>query len=276
VLATERFGYFAYYEDVPATDPAVIDIVRDDRLFGFGMPADAGLYLACMMAPAADYKIFMSDVEAGWQREVGRLPRVGEIVAAGRLVGRPRGLRPVDTFLREATGPGWVLVGDAGHFKDPAPGQGIADALRQAERLAETVAAGLGEGTLERRLADWWGWRDRDAAPRHTWAHAFGSAGPPAHVLIQAQRDILARGDASERFWGPSMQRISPPAVLGPRAMLRAALHGTLRGRFSPAQALGDLARLAARDARYRRALRTRRFTGAAARSATTPKGVPA
>jgi hypothetical protein len=180
---------------------------------------------------------------------------------AGRLVGRPRGLRPVDTFLREATGPGWVLVGDAGHFKDPAPGQGIADALRQAERLAETVAAGLADGMLGRRLADWWRWRDEDAVPRHAWAHSFGSTGPPPHVLIQAQRDILARPDAAERFWGPSMQRISPRAVLGPKAMLRAAIHGVLRGRFSPTQAVSDLSALALRDGRYRRALRTRAST---------------
>lgn len=262
VLPTERFGYFAYYEGVPTTDPPAIDIVRDDRLYGFGMPADEGLYLACVMAPAADHKSFMTDVEAGWRREIGRLPRAGEIVAPGRLVGRPRGLRPVDTFLREATGPGWVLVGDAGHFKDPAPGQGIADALRQAERLAETVAAGLGDGMLGRRLADWWRWRDDDAGPRHTWAHGFGSTGPPSHVLIQAQRDILAGPDAAERFWGPSMQRISPRAVLGPKTMLRAALHGVLRGRFSPAQAVSDLCALALRDRRYRRALRTRALTG--------------
>jgi menaquinone-9 beta-reductase len=272
VLATERFGYFGYYEDVPTTDPPVIDIVRDDRLYGFGVPADTGLYLACVMAPAADYKPFMADVHAGWRREIGRLPRVGEIVAAGRPVGRPRGLRPVETFLREATGPGWVLVGDAGHFKDPAPGQGIADALRQGERLAETIAGGLSDGTLERRLADWWRWRDDDAAPRHTWAHSFGSTGPPPHVVIQAQRDILSGPDAAQRFWGPSMQQISPPAVLGPMTMVRAAIHGAMRGRFSPRQAVSDLAGLAVRDARYRRALRARAATGAGVRRTASPQ----
>lgn len=36
--------------------------------------------------------------------------------------------------LRESAGPGSVLVGGAGQFKDPAPGQGISDALRQPER----------------------------------------------------------------------------------------------------------------------------------------------
>jgi menaquinone-9 beta-reductase len=155
VLPTERFGYFAYYQDVPQAGPAVIDIVRDNRLYGFGVPTDAGLYLACVMPPAAAYPAFIADVEGGWEREIARLPRIGKLVADGRRVGRPRGLRPVDTFLREAAGSGWVLVGDAGHFKDPSPGQGIADALRQAEQLAEAVSAGLKHGRLDRRLHHW-------------------------------------------------------------------------------------------------------------------------
>jgi flavin-dependent dehydrogenase len=49
-------------------------------------------------------------------------------------------------FFRQSAGPGWVLVGDAGHFKDPTPGQGIADALRQAERLAREIERALGGG----------------------------------------------------------------------------------------------------------------------------------
>jgi flavin-dependent dehydrogenase len=252
VLPTERFGYFAYYEDVPRTD-SVIDIVRDERLYGFGMPADSGLYLACVMAPAAGYKEFMADVERSWEREVSRLPRVGEMVAGARRAGKPRGLRPVDTYLREAAGPGWVLVGDAGHFKDPAPGQGIADAIRQAEQLAETLASRLGE--LDTALSEWWRWRDSDAKPRHTWAHNFGATGPPAHILVQAQRDILRGADAPERFWGPSMQSMSPRKALGPGRVLRGAAGAVARGRVAPREALSELSGVVRRELAYRRAL---------------------
>ncbi|HEX3995444.1 MAG TPA: NAD(P)/FAD-dependent oxidoreductase [Acetobacteraceae bacterium] len=45
-------------------------------------------------------------------------------------------------FLRQATGPGWALVGDAGYFKDPLTAHGITDALRDAELLATAAAAG--------------------------------------------------------------------------------------------------------------------------------------
>jgi 2-polyprenyl-6-methoxyphenol hydroxylase-like FAD-dependent oxidoreductase len=45
-------------------------------------------------------------------------------------------------FLRQATGPGWALVGDAGYFKDPLTAHGITDAFRDAELLARAVGVG--------------------------------------------------------------------------------------------------------------------------------------
>lgn len=45
-------------------------------------------------------------------------------------------------FLRQAAGPGWALVGDAGYFKDPITAHGITDALRDASLLAEAAVAG--------------------------------------------------------------------------------------------------------------------------------------
>lgn len=256
VLPTERFGYFAYYSDVEAGDPPTIDIARDERLYGFGVPADDGLYLACVMPPAGDHKEFAADIEAGWEREIARLPRVGEMIAGGTRVGRPRGLRPVDTFLRESAGPGWALVGDAGHFKDPSPGQGIADAMRQAERLSSAVVAGLAHGDLDERVHDWWRWRDRDAFERHEWAHAFGAAGPPEHVLVEAQRSSLARDDGPERFWGPSLQRMSPRRALARRSVARAAVRTVASGTQSPGAAASEVAGLVRREVGYRRARR--------------------
>lgn len=42
-------------------------------------------------------------------------------------------------FLREAVGPGWALVGDAGYFKDPLTAHGITDAFRDAELLSQCI-----------------------------------------------------------------------------------------------------------------------------------------
>src|SRR5262249_2238181 len=45
-------------------------------------------------------------------------------------------------FMRQACGPGWALVGDAGYFKDPITAHGITDALRDAELLANAASTG--------------------------------------------------------------------------------------------------------------------------------------
>ncbi|MGT2468387.1 NAD(P)/FAD-dependent oxidoreductase [Mesorhizobium atlanticum] len=45
-------------------------------------------------------------------------------------------------YIRQAYGPGWALVGDAGFFRDPITSHGISDALRDAETLARAILDG--------------------------------------------------------------------------------------------------------------------------------------
>lgn len=88
--------------------------------------------------------------------------------AGGRLAAAepPRRLRTWTGrpgFIREAQGPGWALVGDAGSFLDPLSSHGITDALRDAERLALAVAAGDPGSPSGAFAAD----RDRIMGPIH-------------------------------------------------------------------------------------------------------------
>lgn len=57
--------------------------------------------------------------------------------------------------MRQAWGPGWALVGDAGYFKDPATAHGITDALRDAKLLSDAVLMGG-----DKALADYQAARD--------------------------------------------------------------------------------------------------------------------
>ncbi len=68
--------------------------------------------------------------------------------AIGEPSGRLRLFGGVPGHIRQAAGPGWALVGDAGYFKDPATAHGITDAFRDAELLARAVATG-GQHALE-------------------------------------------------------------------------------------------------------------------------------
>ena len=53
---------------------------------------------------------------------------------------------------RRSAGPGWALVGDAGHFKDPSTGMGMSDAFMAADLLAEALDLGL-TGRVDGRVA---------------------------------------------------------------------------------------------------------------------------
>ncbi len=51
-----------------------------------------------------------------------------------------RGIKRVGNRYRQAGGPGWALVGDAYHQKDPLDGQGIYNAVFSAKALADAAA----------------------------------------------------------------------------------------------------------------------------------------
>ena len=44
-------------------------------------------------------------------------------------------------YLRTAQGPGWALVGDAGHWMDPMSTHGMTSALRDAELLVDAITS---------------------------------------------------------------------------------------------------------------------------------------
>ena len=81
--------------------------------------------------PASAFDDVLSRVAPELARQVRR---AGETRLQG-FAGQPG-------FFRQAHGPGWALVGDAGYFKDPLTSHGITDALRDAEVLAGAIDAG--------------------------------------------------------------------------------------------------------------------------------------
>src|SRR5581483_6649847 len=105
----------------------------------------------------------------------GRLDRL-------ELLGQVQGLTPQPGYFRPAGGPGWALVGDAAHFKDPASGQGFHDALFTVERFLDAVDTINAGGPLsEEQAASIWPLaaarmqraRDRALRPMYAFTYAF-------------------------------------------------------------------------------------------------------
>lgn len=72
-------------------------------------------------------------------------PELHARVEAGRQVEPLRGSGDQRNFFRQASGPGWALVGDAAHHKDSITARGISDAFLQCDLLTEAVGDGLHE-----------------------------------------------------------------------------------------------------------------------------------
>jgi flavin-dependent dehydrogenase len=119
------------------------------------IPTNDGL--ACVFAATSAESLrreLDAGAEAGLRRVLDRAaPGLADRLDRHGAAGPPRVFPGLPGYLRNAAGPGWALVGDAGYFKDPITAHGITDALRDAEILARVVTS-LGPGAVARYQAE--------------------------------------------------------------------------------------------------------------------------
>jgi 2-polyprenyl-6-methoxyphenol hydroxylase-like FAD-dependent oxidoreductase len=188
-----RMFVWTYLEGVAAEPDRVRLGKIGDHVF-LASPTDSNLFMVALGISMSHRDEVRRDREAAWATGLAGWPELQTIVAGARRVGPVRMMSRWHGFFRESAGPGWVLLGDAGHFKDPTPGQGIADALRQSTTLAAAIqtAASTDTGTADRILDDWWDWRDEDAWEMYWYANDMGMAGSTPLVIGEIQRRIAA------------------------------------------------------------------------------------
>ena len=103
------------------------------------IPTNAGQ--ACVFAGTRAAPEVYGDIHAAYHQLLatatdgagGRLAQARPPRRLRTWVGRP-------SFVRQAHGPGWALVGDAGSFLDPLSTHGITDALRDADTLSRLLS----------------------------------------------------------------------------------------------------------------------------------------
>ena len=227
-------------------------------------PTDAGLYMAAVCPPLAAKDAFLADRERNFMAGIAAWPELAGLLDGAKRAGPIRVMANWHGYFREAAGPGWVLLGDAGTFKDPSPAQGIADALRQAELLADVVEAGLGGAAdIDEELHRWWRWRDEDGYEMHWFATDMGRAAPSPPLASQFTRDIAADDGATEQLLQVLNHDIPPSQLFTPRRLGRAAIRALRAdpgqipaiGREAVAELQNELRRSGERR-RRRRALR--------------------
>ena len=149
---------------------------------------------------------------------------MGARLAGAEAVSPWRGAGDLTNFFREAAGPGWALVGDAGYHRDPITGRGIADALRTAELLVAALAGGSLGGRAA-ALAEYG--RARDALVRPLYD--FTVERPPAGVAPDDWRASLGRivrDPAHLSAYIGFMANVGPPEAFYSAAAVYAAARG--------------------------------------------------
>jgi 2-polyprenyl-6-methoxyphenol hydroxylase-like FAD-dependent oxidoreductase len=236
VTTSERISTWAYFQNVPAMERGKVFYYRKGDDFVVAAPADNGHFIAAL-CPSIDYldSSYRTDSDGWYKRTISRCEPVADLLANAERVTKFRGLTRFEGFFREASGPGWVLAGDAGHFKDPTPGQGISDALRQVEKLAEAIARGFSNpARRDEELRKWWRWRDRDAIQHYWFASDVGKRGPISPVLLEILRGLSRDEESRKDFLDIFIHRIYPRELFGASALAGAITRMLLDPRKRP------------------------------------------
>jgi len=209
VLAGDMSMLISYWHRLPATDSATLAIDADSGVSWW--PCEDGADLLVTFGPSEHthgnsvtrerahmdcLRSFPSLIDFEW---IDGAERIGQIQAAPETMLRG--------FYKQATGPGWVLLGDAGHFKHPGSAQGISDAIEQAIHLAQELTTG------DREPGSYARWRDQRAAGFYEWSFTFGRL-PREETTGPIADGLKADPDATQDFLDTFTRQVRPADAL--------------------------------------------------------------
>lgn len=212
-------AYYSYWAGAQTEGAELFP--RDGRMIISG-PTNDGLQIVVVFWPHGEFRTVRADVERSFLDAAALAPSLAERLASGERVDRFYGIGDLPFWYRRPFGPGWALVGDAGYHKDPVTAQGITDAFRDAELLADALDAGFtGTRPLEEALAAYERVRNEETRGLYELTHDLASlAAPPPEQqsLFGALRD---NAEDTARFFGVIAGTVRPDEFFAPDNLAR-------------------------------------------------------
>jgi len=170
-----------------------------ERSFAGVFPTHDGQACIWVCTPSADAKAVRrrtpSRVEAFGQLLERSHPELALRLRHARRTSPVQGMLRQPNQLRQAFGPGWALVGDAGYYRDAITAYGISDAFRDAELLAAALNQAL-RGAVEEPTALAGYQQQRDQALREIFELTCRLASyPPVPTFVELQKQLGAAID---------------------------------------------------------------------------------
>ena len=196
----------AYWKGLPDADWCHIDVHEHAALMS--APCEDGVHLLNVAGPPeltrgsaferqGTYTAMLRRFPATLNpRLLDRAEQISEVIAVPETMLRG--------FERQANGPGWALVGDAGLFKHPVTAQGIGDALAQGWYVGTALAR-------SETLTDYAAWRADRAAEHFEWS--YDAAHFPSSRTAAIYSGLVEDASASTEFLDTFTKRLRPSEV---------------------------------------------------------------
>lgn len=247
-----RIFTWGYFEGVPTERRVWLGRVGEHAFLA--SPTDSGLFLAAVVPPIEHWRELRADRTRHYEEGLAAWPELRDHVGAAKRVGPVRMMSRWHGFFRESAGPGWALVGDAGHFKDPTPGQGISDALRQGVELAVAIERALdGAEDPDRVLHEWWAWRDRDAWEMYWFAQEMAVPGRAPLILRVVEERFATDPELLEGLLRVLNHDLPPSKLFGPGLATSALAKAFVGARGRRRELLGEARTLVGEQIRQER-----------------------
>jgi flavin-dependent dehydrogenase len=177
----------------------------------FAFPTSDGAVLVAANLSYDQFRLIQNKREHNYWAMLAR--------AAPELHEKTRSAKRVDrffagctrSFVRQAFGPGWALVGDAGMKKDPITAQGITVAFEYAEKLANAIDAGLsGQRLLEDALTEYARERDERLLPYYDFTLSLAALAAPSPEQLAVYHALQGDNAAISQFFGTISLSVPP------------------------------------------------------------------
>jgi flavin-dependent dehydrogenase len=192
------------------------------RRMVYTFPTNDGLTVTYIACPCADFDDIRSDLD-GWMFDaLNRVAGFGDLFLPERRVAQIMGMRDFPNFFRQSYGDGWALVGDAGYHKDPIIAQGISDAFRSAEWLADSIDAGFGGlRPLRVALAGYQSVRDEQLTAMYNLSCNLAILDHSSPELLALLGALRTNETERNRFFGTLGGVVSPVEYYAPHNLKR-------------------------------------------------------
>lgn len=212
-------AYYSYWSDLPSEGPELYP--RPDRMV-LAAPTNDAQTIVIIYWPVAAFHEVRADIEGNFLKALELVPDLAERARGGRRSERFRGTADLRSFFRRPFGPGWALVGDAGYHKDPITAQGISDAFRDAELLADAVDDGFsGRRPLPDALAAYEQRRNEAVMPMYGMTLQFAALQPPPPEMQQLFEALRHNQEETDRFFGTVAGTVPIPEFFAPENLGR-------------------------------------------------------